>query len=510
MKIYFILIFFALFFLDSTKLVFAIPPPDFLFNVGSQVVQIFSILIIFLSALLAGVRQFAKTYFIQLKYKKTVWIFLALVVIGISFVGADYYQQYKQEQEYAKWIAESEQANAEFTYGDYDTDKLRIGAENIIQNGEKIITDEVAEEIVDIEKVQKKDSILRYDDNMRFIQRYYKYLNDGEIESAYEVSKKSVSLNTYKSWYQNVESAALGDIQKISNDKYSLQISLVENGETTVYAVLMTIDMSDPDNLRIADSEVRVLDTADDGESVVVPIIENVQIVDSANFFAANKDIPLVIDNPEFKSVVDSDSNIFILDAREDEEFEIGYFPGSTHIRFADLIAGQWVGLPADKVVYVFCWSGIRGEEVARFLREKQILARYVKAGADGWVSYGGTWIGGIKFLVAHPEKRFSLLFSTDDVKRKIEEGVVIVDSRIYDKYNEWHIPGSINIPVIYTTSSEMNNILAQVPAESSVITVCDDFVSCFDAKLTGLKLERLGNEFLGRYNKPWEYRNNM
>jgi len=34
---------------------------------------------------------------------------------------------------------------------------------------------------------------------------------------------------------------------------------------------------------------------------------------------------------------------------------------------------------------------------------------------------------------------------------------------------------------------------------------VCDSFVNCFDAVLTGTELERRGHIFLGRYNSPWE-----
>jgi hypothetical protein len=46
----------------------------------------------------------------------------------------------------------------------------------------------------------------------------------------------------------------------------------------------------------------------------------------------------------------------------------------------------------------------------------------------------------------------------------------------------------------------------AQVAPGSRVITVCDGYVNCFDAKITGVELEQRGHTFLGRYNKPWEY----
>ncbi|HYV33975.1 MAG TPA: hypothetical protein VE973_03970, partial [Candidatus Limnocylindria bacterium] len=74
------------------------------------------------------------------------------------------------------------------------------------------------------------------------------------------------------------------------------------------------------------------------------------------------------------------------------------------------------------------------------------------------------------------------------------------------EKYNQKHIPGSISIPIIYTPSDQMEQALSQVPTGSKVITICDDFVSCFDATIAGVKFTNRGNVFLGRYNKPWDY----
>ncbi|HEV7424510.1 MAG TPA: rhodanese-like domain-containing protein, partial [Candidatus Paceibacterota bacterium] len=126
--------------------------------------------------------------------------------------------------------------------------------------------------------------------------------------------------------------------------------------------------------------------------------------------------------------------------------------------------------------------------------------------GADGWVAYGGKWNGGIKFRSSYNEDRYKIVFTTDQVKQYVQSGAVIVDSRNIEKYNRRHIPGSISIPIIYTPSSKIEEVLRQVPPASTVITVCDDFVSCFDATVTGVKLEKKGHTFLGRYNRPWEY----
>ena len=82
---------------------------------------------------------------------------------------------------------------------------------------------------------------------------------------------------------------------------------------------------------------------------------------------------------------------------------------------------------------------------------------------------------------------------------------VVIVDSRETWRYEAWHVPGSINIPILYTPSFEIDTKINQIPKGKSVITLCDDYVNCFDARVGGVKIEKAGYTFIERYNKPWE-----
>ncbi len=220
-----------------------------------------------------------------------------------------------------------------------------------------------------------------------------------------------------------------------------------------------------------------------------------------STFFDDNKDLPLTVTNEEFSAV----ENAFVLDAREDEEYEYGFYSGSTHIRFADILDGQWSTLPTDEVVYVMCWSGIRGSEVASYLREKGIVARALEEGASGWVEDGGAWEGEVLFLSVYTGEQYTKLFSTKEIRTLQEEGVVLVDTRRPEGGSQ-NIPGSVFVSAFYTPTPELEALLVQVPPNSHVITICDDFVSCFDAKIVGVKLEKRGNTFLGRYASPWEY----
>lgn len=235
----------------------------------------------------------------------------------------------------------------------------------------------------------------------------------------------------------------------------------------------------------------------------VVPVTD-VPTPDKQTYLQLHPQLPLTLSNESFTQA--DFSSIFVLDAREDEEFAIGRFPGSTHVRFADLLAGAWTELPTDQEILVLCWSGIRGEEVTSFLRSKGLAARFLEEGADGWVRFGGVWEGEIAFSSVYAQERYSRTFTTSEVYALIDNGVVLVDAREDEVFARDGIANSIHITSIFTSTIALEELLDQVPAGSQVITVCDDFVSCFDAKIVGIKLEQRGHTFLGRFTSPYDY----
>ncbi len=193
-------------------------------------------------------------------------------------------------------------------------------------------------------------------------------------------------------------------------------------------------------------------------------------------------------------------NDVFMLDAREDIEYENGRFPQSVHIRMADLKAGKWADLDTQKTVIVLCWSGIRGKEVVEFLRSKGIDARYLEDGVQNWVDQGGLWDGNVSIKKTYSETQYSRLLSCSEMHEAIDTGTFVVDSREPERYSKFHIPESVSIPILSTPSSELENTLNQVPRGASVVAVCDGYVNCFDARVTGIELEKRGFTFLGRF----------
>ena len=269
------------------------------------------------------------------------------------------------------------------------------------------------------------------------------------------------------------------------------------------YGVLMNVKLDQGGQpIQVESSVVRILSQSS-VSSTITPTLAQAPATD---YFSTQANLPEAITNADFQTALNNAQSPFlVLDARENVEFENGHFPDAEHIRFADLKAGRWIELPTDRPVYVFCWSGIRGKEVVEFLRTKRIVAQYLEKGANGWVADNGKWIGEIAFLKVYTDDRYKRVFTLNEFQDSMKNGTVIVDSRPPAVFNAWHIPGSINIPLMYTPSISIDETFAQVPPNSRIITVCDEYVNCFDAKLTGVELERRGHTFLGRFAEPWK-----
>lgn len=464
----------------------AVVPPDFIFNIGGQVMQVFSLLLILISASVGSLTSFfRRIIFANLRNKIVLMIIVILLIAGA--VGISYWYALNQQQEkYNLWLTEShhQQMTASST--------LIISDPN-----DQLVFGGAATNSVSIDKFVSHIEPQTGNKNIYFVEQYYRNIAEKKFESAYEMSKKHASYTTFKQWYQDIEHISLDKYVQIDNVRSSLELTLFEKGEATRYGVLMTLHMENGVPLNVESSIVRILSSQDTKQEVSL-----------GSFFSTHgSSTPIISTNKEFDAILKSGSaDYVILDAREDAEYENGHLQGGLHIRFADLKAGRWIELSNDKKIIVLCWSGIRGKEVAEFLRSKKLVASYLENGANGWVAYGGTWIGGIKFNDAYSEEQYRIVFSTNDVKKFIAQGGILIDSREPTRFATSHIPGSINISMFYTPSVDLNKVFSKVPANSKIITICDGYVNCFDAKITGLELEKRGHEFMGRYNQPWEY----
>ncbi len=212
-----------------------------------------------------------------------------------------------------------------------------------------------------------------------------------------------------------------------------------------------------------------------------------------------------IISNQELSDIIRTKSgDTLILDTREDLEYEIGHIPGSIHIRFADLKDGKWTEIAKNKNIIVVCWSGMRGKEVTEFLREKNIVSRYLEKWVNSWVNSGWIWEGEVKFSKIYGKANYSRIFSTHDVKSM--QWITFIDARSVQLKPYKNILESINISMLSTPKKRFDMVFWKIKKWSQIIVICDEYINCFDAKMTGIELEKRWVTFLWRYNTPWEY----
>ncbi|MBU0981243.1 hypothetical protein KKC94_00970 [Patescibacteria group bacterium] len=492
-------LFITLFF---TQTALAVPPPDFIFNIGSSLIQVFGVAILFASAAFSITFNYLKTKWALIRNHRPSFIafsvILALLVSGGVALG---YGQIKQNLEYNKWLKESEQ------YAQLDQERPLPKVKPADNSLNLLALGSTPNQIPTAENpfISNIDPSLKDEPLAQFAEDYYGAIARGDLDYAYSISKKSTSLSTFKYWYIDTTGITLDKLTIIDDRTCSLELTLYEGDKYTRYGTLMTVAFENEEPVRVASSLVRILSEGTVSEMNGTVTATNTVAINP--YFQQNSDVPLSITNEDFDAILNSGrSDYIVLDARENLEYNNGHFPGALHIRYADLQAGKWIELPEDKTVFVFCWSGIRGQEVAEFLRTKNIVAVYLKGGASDWVAYGGAWEGNINFSQQYSEDRYKVIYSTNQVRNYVKDGVVLVDTREPWVYDSYHIEGSVNIPTMYIPSVDYEDAFNQVPPGSTVITVCDEYVNCFDAKITGVELESRGYTFIGRYNKPWEY----
>ena len=81
-------------------------------------------------------------------------------------------------------------------------------------------------------------------------------------------------------------------------------------------------------------------------------------------------------------------ADTFLLDVREDVEWQQGHAPTAVHIPMYD-VPERLDELPADVPIAVICHVGGRSAQVAHWLRAQGYDAHNVEGGMDAWEAVG-------------------------------------------------------------------------------------------------------------------------
>ena len=78
----------------------------------------------------------------------------------------------------------------------------------------------------------------------------------------------------------------------------------------------------------------------------------------------------------------------FVVDVREDHEFEAGHVPNARHIPLST-VPDRTADLPAGEQIWIICQGGVRSMKAADFLEAQGFDVVSVAGGTGAWISAG-------------------------------------------------------------------------------------------------------------------------
>lgn len=207
---------------------------------------------------------------------------------------------------------------------------------------------------------------------------------------------------------------------------------------------------------------------------------------------------------------LDNDIPVNIIDVRENEEFETGAIEGASHLRYPDVLSRSSL-IPDNSRTLLLCYSGNRSSELCEQLTAQGKECNFMMGGYEKWLTESRPLSSSVDLSVKDlrqlPDfKNKDTLLDTPDVHKLVqEEGAKFLDVRYPNDFVKGHLPGAVNITMRALSSASLAERIGALE-DKPYIAACYDKRSCFYGQLIGLRLERAGYDFRGRYSVPHEY----
>jgi membrane protein insertase Oxa1/YidC/SpoIIIJ len=161
--------------------------------------------------------------------------------------------------------------------------------------------------------------------------------------------------------------------------------------------------------------------------------------------------------------------------------------------------------------VVLLCFNGNRSSQLASEFEAQGYKCRFMIGGYEKWLAEdrplemrGDYPRTSLREIPDYPNR--DELLDTPEVVELMEQGdPLFVDVRYPGDFDNDHLPGAVDIPMRKLTTSELDAALKALP-KRPIIVPCYDRRSSFFGMVIGLRLHRLGYEFLGRYTTPAGY----
>jgi rhodanese-related sulfurtransferase len=103
---------------------------------------------------------------------------------------------------------------------------------------------------------------------------------------------------------------------------------------------------------------------------------------------AATPEAVASINAQAFQALIASNRPIFILDVRQQDEYDAGHIDKAVLIPL-DVLADRYSELPKDRPLVVYCRSGARSARAVAFLRENGFANAFsLSGGFKGWTEF--------------------------------------------------------------------------------------------------------------------------
>ncbi|MEZ4194775.1 MAG: rhodanese-like domain-containing protein [Candidatus Paceibacterota bacterium] len=203
-----------------------------------------------------------------------------------------------------------------------------------------------------------------------------------------------------------------------------------------------------------------------------------------------------------FLKIVDG-QDYLIVDIREGYGYEFGRVTDSIHIRFGDLINGDWQKLLSykDKPIYIVCYVGSTGALTVNFLESKGFSKLYQP---DGGVMKAVKTEKNYPFigtLDAPGVSGNTNLISEGVFYDSIKDGAKIVDMRA-----PAHYENNLGLDISYQhfrefmTTKAIKMFVDNLNSNDKYVMLCDSELSCYQGEMLHEDLKRKKIESVGIY----------
>lgn len=219
---------------------------------------------------------------------------------------------------------------------------------------------------------------------------------------------------------------------------------------------------------------------------------------------------PQGISTETLASWLEKGDPINIIDVRENEEFEVGAIEGASHLRYPDVLAQSSL-IPEGSNTLFLCYSGNRSSELCTEFTKQGKSCNFMMGGYEKWITESRPMSSDFELSIEElrklPDfKNKDTLLDTPDVHELVQnEQAEFIDLRYPADFVKGHLPGAHNITMRALTSATLTERINALP-DKPLVAACYDKRSCFFSQLIGLRLERAGKDFRGRYSVPHEY----